>query len=79
MDAVGAHLDHEEEIPRARLEQVLGELEALLGHLLDLGEEAVLVVGAEVLDVDHVVADELLDLVLQLGRVRVACSCACRA
>ena len=35
-------------------------------------EQAVLVLGAEVLDVDHVVADDLLDLVLQLGRIRVA-------
>ena len=71
VDAVGAHLDHEEEIPGPGLEQVLCEAEPLLGHLLDLVEQAILVVGAEVLDVDEIVADDLLDLVLQLRRVRV--------
>ena len=48
VDAVGAHLDHEEEIPRPRLEQVLGDAEPLLGHLLDLGEQLLLFVRAEV-------------------------------
>ena len=34
--AVGAHLDHREERPRLRLEEVLGEREPPVGHLVDL-------------------------------------------
>ena len=69
VDAVGAHLDHEEQVPGPRLEQILRQSEPLLGHLLDLVEQAVLVVGAEVLDVDEIVADDLLDLLSSGGYV----------
>ena len=69
--AVGAHLDHREELPRLRREQVLGEREALVGHLVDLAQQVVLVVGAELRAVEQVLADDLADLVAQRGRERV--------
>ena len=56
---VGAHLDHHEELPRLRREQVVGEREAPVGHLVDLPEQVVLVVGAEVRAVEEVFADDL--------------------
>ena len=40
-----------------RVSRRLGDLEALLRHLLDLGQEATFSL-AEALDVDHVAADE---------------------
>ena len=60
--AVEPDLDHHEEVPRARVEQVPGDGEALLGHLVYLREDAVAVVAAEVAHVDAVGADERLDL-----------------
>ena len=39
MDAIGPHLDHEEEIPRPRLEQPLRDLEAARGHRLEILEQ----------------------------------------
>ncbi len=71
VDAVGAHLDHEEEVPRPRLEQVLRDLEPALGHRLDVAQHARLVLRPEVRHVDHVLADEPLDLLLERGRIRV--------
>ena len=71
MHAVGPHLDHREERPRLRLEQVLGQSEPAVGHLVDLAQEVLLVVRAEVLRVEEVLADDLRDLVLQRRRVRV--------
>ena len=71
VDAVGAHLDHEEEIPRPRLQEMLRNLEPALGHRLDVAQHARLVLGPEVRHVDHVLADEPLDLLLERGRVRV--------
>ena len=69
--AVGPHLDHREERPRLRREQVLGEREPPVGHLVHLPEEVLLVVRAEVLRVEEVLADDLGDLVLQRRRVGV--------
>ena len=69
--AVGPHLDHRKERPRLRREEVLGEREAPVGHLVHLPEEVLLVVGAEVLRVEEVLADDLGDLVLQRRRVGV--------
>ena len=51
--------------------EVLGEREPAVGHLVDLAQEVLLVVGAEVLRVEEVLADDLRDLVLERGRVRV--------
>ena len=45
--------------------------EALLGHLVDLGEDPVAVVAAEVAHVDAVGADQRLDLAPQLGGIGV--------
>jgi hypothetical protein len=36
VDAVGAHLDHCEELPPLGAQEVIGELEAPVGHLVDL-------------------------------------------
>ena len=69
--AVGPHLDHREERPRLRREEVLGEREAAVGHLVHLPEEVLLVVRTEVLRVEEVLADDLGDLVLQRRRVGV--------
>ena len=71
VDAVGAHLDHGEELPRLRAQEVLGELEALVGHLVDLAQEVVLVLRAELRAVEEVLADDVLDLVAQGRRERV--------
>ena len=79
VDAIGAHLDHEEEVPRPGLEKVLGDLEALLRHLLDLGQEAILLPRCGSLDVDHVAADETLDLLLDLRRIGVLASLRVRS
>ena len=54
VDPVDADLDHHEEVPRPRVEQVPGDREVLLGHLVDLGEDPVAVVTAEVAHVDAV-------------------------
>ena len=69
--AVRPHLDHREQRPRLRLEQVLREREAPVGHLVHLAQEVFLVVRAEVLRVEEVLADDVRDLVLQGGRVGV--------
>jgi hypothetical protein len=66
---VEADLDEREQLPRPRLEQVLGEPEALVGHLVDLPEQVVLVVGAEVRAVELVLADDPLDLAREQRRV----------
>ena len=68
---VRAHLDHREERPRLRLREVLGQLEAPIGHLVNLAEQVMLVVGAEVFGVEDVLADDVFDLVPQRGRIRV--------
>ena len=65
------HLDHREQLPRPRLEQVLGEREAAVGHLVELLEQPGLVLRAEVLHVEHVLADDVGHLVLEARRVRV--------
>ena len=69
--AVHAHLDHDEELPRLRDQEVLGEREAAVRHLVDLPQEVVLVLGAEIAHVQDVLADHLLDLALQHRRERV--------
>ena len=74
MHPVDAHLDHREELPGLRLEQVLGEPEALVGHLVDLPQQVVLVVGAEVRAVEQVLADDLLDLAGAAAAGRCSCS-----
>ena len=71
VDAVGAHLDHREELPRLRLEQVLGEREALVGHLVDLRSRVVLVVAAEAGRSRTGTRRPSPDLVAQAGRERV--------
>ena len=71
VDAVVAHLHHREQLPRPRREQVLGEPEAPVGHLVELLEQPRLVLRAEVLHVEQVLADDVGDLVLEAGRVRV--------
>ena len=45
--------------------------EAPVGHLVHLPQEVVLVLGAEVLAVEQVLADDLLDLAPEDRRVRV--------
>ena len=62
VDAVVPHLDHREESPRAGREQVLGEPEAAVRHLVELLEQPRLVLGAKVLDVEDVLADVGLTL-----------------
>jgi hypothetical protein len=71
MDPIHAHLDEHEEVPGARAQEVLDEREALLRHLVDLVEDALLLIGAELLHVEDVLADELLHLPLERRRVRV--------
>ena len=71
VEPVEPDLDHHEEVPLARVEQVPRDREVLLGHRVDLGEDAVAVVAAEVADVHLVGAGEPLDLVAELGRVGV--------
>ena len=71
VEPVEADLDHHEEVPRPGVEQVAAHREALLGHRVDLGEDPVAVVAAEVAHVDAVGPDEALDLVAQLRRMRV--------
>ena len=51
--------------------EVLGEGEAPVGHLVDLPQEVLLVVRAEVLRVEEVLADDVCDLVLERRRVGV--------
>ena len=70
--AVEPDLDEREQLPRLRLEQVLGEPEALVGHLVDLPQQVVLVLGAEVRAVEEVLAHDLLDLAGEQRRVREA-------
>ena len=71
VDAVDAHLDHHEEVPGLRAEEVVGEREAAVGHLVELPEQVVLVLGPEVRAVEQVLADDLLDLLPEHRRVRV--------
>ena len=56
---------------RPGVEQVPGNREALLGHLVDLREDPVAVVAAEVAHIDAVGADERLDLAAQLSGIGV--------
>ena len=69
--AIDAHLDHHEELPRLRREEVLGQREATIGHLVDLPQQIVLVLGAEVRAVEEVFADDLLDLAAKRVRIGV--------
>ena len=71
VDAVRAHLDHCEELPRLGAQEVIGELEAPVGHLVDLAQEVVLVLRAELGAVEEVLAHDVLDLVAQGGWERV--------
>ena len=68
---VWPHLDHGEQRPRLRRSEVLGEREAPVGHLVDLTQQVVLVVRAEVLRVEDVLADDLCDLVSKPCRIGV--------
>ena len=74
VQAVRPHLDQHQEVPRPRVAQVAREREPAPRHLVDVAQDAVLLVGAVVGDVDHVVADDPPHLVLQLlgvGELRV--------
>ncbi len=74
VQAVGPHLDQHQEVPRARVAQVPREREPAPRHLVDVAQDAVLLVGAVVGHVDHVVADHAPHLVLQIlgvGELRV--------
>ena len=64
--AIDAHLHEHEEVPVLLLEQVHGDLVPPGVHLVHLAQQVVLVLGAEVLHVEHVVADQRLHLGLQL-------------
>ena len=70
MDPVQPDVDEVEIVPLLGREQVPHHLELGAAHGEDLVAEPGLVVGAETLHVDRVVADELADLVRKLGRVR---------
>ena len=59
MDAVGAHLDHHEKIPRLVLQQPFRVGGVVVGHLEDAFEQADFVVGAEVFDVGNVLSARL--------------------
>ena len=64
---VESDLDHHEEVPRPGVEQVPADGEALLGHLVDLREDAVALLVAKVAHVHPVGADHRLDLGAQGG------------
>ena len=69
VDPVHAHVDHHEEVVAAAVEQSMAGGEALLGHRVDVPQDLILVVGAEVRHVDEELAlDPPLDRRLQLGR-----------
>ncbi len=70
MDTVEADLHEHEEAPLPGPHQVLYHLEVLLGHVVDVLDEAGLVVDPE-LDVDGVIPDEVFDLLPQLLGVGV--------
>ncbi len=72
VDAVVTHLHHREQLPRPSRQQVLGQLEAPVGHVVELLEQPRLVLRAEVLHVEDVLADDVSHLVLEARRVRVA-------
>ncbi len=71
MDPVGAHLDHDEIIPVVLRQEMTRELEPLLRHLVNVGQDLFLVAGAEVAHVENVFPDDLLDLLFESRRVGV--------
>ena len=69
VDPVHAHVDHHEEVAAAAVEQSMADGEALLGHRVDVPQDLLLVVGAEVRHVrEEPALDPPLDRRLQLGR-----------
>ena len=69
VDPVQPDVDEVEIVPLLGLEQVAHDLELSPAHGEDLVAEPGLVVGAEALDIDRVVAHQLADLVRELGRM----------
>ncbi len=67
MDAVDPDLDEPEQVPGLGLEEPFHDLEALLGHGVDLTEDLVPVLRPED-DVEDVGPEALLDLGLEPGR-----------
>ena len=69
VEAVGAHLDHHEEVPRARAQQVARHGEVLLGHPVNLLQDALFFFRAEVFHVQPVGPELLGEFRLEAGRV----------
>lgn len=67
VDPVDADLDEHEEVPGLPGDEPFHDLEPLLGHGVDLGEDLVPVLGPEN-DIKDVRAEPLLDLALEGGR-----------
>src|SRR5262249_52369234 len=72
LQAIEPDLDALEVVPLGVLEEVPHHGEVLAAHGVDLALEPALVIGAESLDVDGIVADEPFDLAAGLGRMGVA-------
>src|SRR5581483_2621931 len=62
MDAVGSHLDEHEEIPVFFRDPLLDQLKTLFGHGVNLAQQVIFVVSAEVGNIYQVVAHRRLDL-----------------
>src|SRR5262249_55570309 len=69
VDAVGAHLYHDEIVPIILREEMPGELKALARHLVNVSQDFFLVAGAEVAHVEDVFSYDVFDLFLEVWRV----------
>ncbi len=67
VDAIDPDLDEHEQVPGLGLDEPLHDLEALVGHGVDLAQDLVAVLRAED-DVEDVGPEPLLDLRLEAGR-----------
>ena len=75
LDPVDADLDEHEEVPGLVPDEPVHDLEPLVGHLVDLGQDLVAVLGPED-DVEDVGAEALLDLLPErLADRCIPCPC----
>src|SRR5579883_386374 len=71
MNAVGSHLDKHEEVPILLNQPLFDQFEALFSHRINLAQQVVLVIGAEIGHIHQVFADNGFDLLHGGGRIGV--------
>src|SRR5438128_12416497 len=78
VDAIYAHLDHDEVIPFLLRQKMTRHLETLPRHLVNIGQDFLFVSRAEIAHVQNIFAHQALDLAFQFSRLGVFAVCISR-